>query len=139
MNKFKNNSILLFIFSLLVIWQVYSAFTPIKSNSWSDKCYYKIEWTTSNWTAFNKDWYEISCSSSLNFSSLPNSIGSIPDGTYYLKFKWFDKNETWNVDSYNWEVATTTSNKYWIQSFWPYKIDTTSPKCLLKEIRFKAW
>lgn len=140
MNKFKKNSFLLLMFSLLIISQVYSAFTPTPGNSWEDKCYYKIEWTSANWNSVSKDWFEISCNSNLNFSSLPNWIwNTIWDWTYYIKFKWFDKTETWIPDSYNWETATTPSNKYWIQTFWPFKIDLTSPKCLLKEIRFKAW
>lgn len=129
MNKFKNNRIILLIFSFLIIWQVYSAFTPKKDVSNIDKCYYKIEWKTSSWTSFIKDWFEVSCKETLNFSSLPNNIGNIPDWTYYLNFKWFDKNQIWDIKAFDSESSTTYSNKYWIQTFWPYKIDTSAPKC----------
>lgn len=138
----KNNKSYKYILSLIFIFSsVYGvyAYSPIQNMSWLNKCYYKIDWTTYNWTVYSKWWNEISCNWSLNFSSLPNSIWDIPDWTYYLKLKWDDSTILWEDKSYSDWTNTSKSNKYWIKEFWPYKIDTKAPTCTLKELKFISW
>lgn len=113
---------------------------PIKNISWEDKCYYKISWTKFDGTTFSPSvWNEKVCNASLDFTNIPNWIWALEDWTYTVDIKSKDKTVTWDVKSYVSEASTDYSNKYWITNWWPYKIDTRTPTCLLKEIRFLEW
>ena len=136
---------LFFILSIIYLYNQANAssFEPIKNISWlnEDKCYYKVTWTwANNSTTYSTGWHLIDCNSSVNFWSWWLNV---PDWTYQLHLKAEDKVTLWDVKSYTGETSNTKSNKYGITK-WPsptttYKIDTTPPTCLLKEIRFLAW
>lgn len=128
-NKFLFIIILLFSYQYSSYW-----YEAIKNISWNNKCYYKVEWTKYDNTSYIKDWSETNCDTSIDFNSL-----WIPDWVYNLYLKWDDRVTLWDTKSYSWETNITKSNKQWIKVFWPYKVDTTAPSCLLKEIRFLAW
>jgi len=142
MKKFHLHISILFISSLFLIGTVYSVEykSPIKNVSWEDKCYYKINWTKFDGTTFTPSiWNEKVCNTSLDFTNIPNWIWALEDGTYTISMKSKDKTETWDIKSYTSETATDYSNKHWITTWWPYKIDTRTPKCVLKSITFKSW
>lgn len=127
-----------YIIILLIYWynQTYSSNEPIKSVSLNNKCYYKITWNKSNNSAYLKDWSETNCETNIDFWTWWLNI---PDWTYMLNLKWDDYVISWNDKQYSDNTWISKSNKFWIKSFWPYRLDTTPPTCLLKEIRFLAW
>lgn len=123
----------IFIYSSETFW-----YSSIKDNSLNNKCYYKIIWNKFDNTSYFKNWSEINCKSNIDFTNL-----WILDWTYQIHLKWEDRVSLWINKNYDNEPSSTKSNKYGI-TIWPspsttYKIDTTPPTCLLKEIRFLAW
>lgn len=129
----KNSKLLIIVLLFTFYYSAYS-FSPIQNISWNNKCYYKITWKKFDNTNYLKDWSEISCDTNIDFNSL-----GIPDWTYELLLKWDDKVTQWNNKTYTDWTWTSKGNKYWITTWGPYKIDTTAPTCILKEIRFLAW
>lgn len=122
------------LFSHIALWS-----TPAKNVSWLNQCYYKIVGKKSDNTTYFKDWTLASnCDTWIDFTTL-----WVPDGTYTVFLKWNDNTATWDPKSFDGEPAVDPTNKYGITS-WPnaldpnetYKVDTTAPTCILKEIRF---
>lgn len=128
--------IVLSIISLNLYINTTYSFEPEKNISWINKCFYKVSWKKSDNSNFLKDRTETPCNQTLKFEDL-----WIPDWTYSLELKSDDNtiSSKWTTTTYSDSSWASKSNKYWIQTFWTYKLDTKSPTCLLKEIRFLAW
>lgn len=126
-----------FIYFILVSFTSIAFWAPAENVSGLNKCYYKITGTWSNNAPYVWSWIQTNCDASLDFNSL-----WLPDGIYTLQIKWTDNTANWDVKSFNGEASADTANKYGI-TYWPnssdpnetYKIDTTAPTCVLKEIR----
>ncbi len=137
----KNHISFLIIIFLIIYWynSIYASFTPIQNTSWNRACLYSMSWQKVDWTTFFEDWEPVECEKTLDFRVLVDDWEHRPDGIYTFSIKANDSNQAWDNKSYVWEATIDKSNKYWISTWWPYKVDTTPPSCILKEIRIPAW
>lgn len=126
--------ILKIIFFTLILsfsFQDWEAFSPNKESSWTSLCEYKIKWNTSIWTVYNWAWTSFTCSTwNININSI------VSDGVYDLELRSKDNNTLWDNKTYSDSIWASKHNKFWIYTFWPYKKDSTPPKCILKSITF---
>lgn len=136
----KKNLYLVFLFLLYfsISSTVNSAFTPIENTSWNRLCHYSMSWVKADGTTFYEAWEPVTCDANLDFRTLLDDWELRPDGIYTLSLKAMDSTDYWTVKSYISETATTTENKYGITTWWPFKVDTTPPTCVLKQIVLSA-
>ncbi len=117
-----------FAFSVLFAFSLANeaaAYVPSTIPSLTKACYYKVYGTKYDGAAWSSgDWKVIACGtaaapSSLNFTTLPNSFGTIPDGVYFIELTSVDNADNW-----------MDSTKYG-----PYRVDTTPPKCDITDVK----
>lgn len=105
-----------------------AAYTPSTIPSLTKACYYKIYGKKYDGAAWSSgDWKAIACGSAaapstLDFNSLPNAFGTIPEGVYFIEFTSVDNADNW-MD---------------VSKYGPYRIDTTAPKCDITDVRLLA-
>ncbi|EKE28506.1 MAG: hypothetical protein ACD_3C00051G0009 [uncultured bacterium (gcode 4)] len=109
----------------------YNAAWPTEEISGVAKCDYRIVWKLANNTPFTSSWKVTACEATIDFNDLA-------DWEYYLELRSRDSWAIWSASAY-WDWAyNDSSNKIEHTKIGPYKIDTTPPTCVLKNITLKA-